>query len=109
MNATRYLLAATLVVGISVPLSFAHAATVVTYSSKPTYTVTTVRTVPPYWGVYPARCCYSRVVVAGAVPPPVVVIPPAKPPVRAVYVAPPVTVYPKPRVVYTPAPYYYVP
>jgi hypothetical protein len=110
MNTTRYLFAAAFAVGIGVQMSSAYAATVVTYSSKPTYAVTTVRTTSPYWGVYPAPCCYGRVVVTGTVPAATVaVVPPPKPPVRVVVAPPPVTVYPAPRVVYTPAPYYRAP
>jgi hypothetical protein len=103
MNSTRYLLAAAFAVGISVQLPSAYAATVVTYSSKP---VTTVYTTGPYWGIYPAPCCYTSVVVKGGTSTATVaVVPPPKPPARVVYVAPPVTVYPM-RVVYPSTGYY---
>ena len=108
MNTTRYLLAAAFAVGIFLQFPSAHAATVVTYSSKPTYAVTTVRTTGPYWGISPAPCCYTRVVVTGAP----VVVPPPKPPVRVVYATPTVTVYPvypTARVVYAPTTVYYGP
>jgi len=107
MNTTRYLLAAAFAVGISVQMSSAYAATVVTYTAKAAYAVTTVHTTGPYWGIYAAPCCYTRVVVTAPVPvATVAVVPPPKPPARVVYVAPPVTVYPPARVVYAPAPYY---
>ena len=110
MITTRYFLAAALTVGISMSLSSAYAATVVTYSSKPAYAVTTVRTANSYRGIYPAPCCYTRIVVTAPVAPaPVVVVPPPKPSARVVYMTPPVAVYPKVRVVYAPRPYYYVP
>jgi hypothetical protein len=106
MYTTRYLLAAAFAIGISVQLPCAYAATVVTYSAKPAYAVTTVQTTGPYWGIYPAPCCYTRVVVKGAAPTATVTVaPPPKPPVRVVYVAPPVTVYPT-RVVYPTTGYY---
>jgi hypothetical protein len=105
MNTTRYLYVAALVMGISVQMSSAHAATVVTYNAKPACPVTTVYKTGPYW--YAAPNCYTRVVVKGTKSTATVaVVPPPKPPARVVYVAPPVTVYPTPRVVYTPAPYY---
>jgi hypothetical protein len=107
MNTTRYLFAAAFAVGIGVQMSSAYAATVVTYSSKPAYPVTTVYTTGPYWGIYPAPCCYTRVVVkGGASSATVAVVPPPKPPARVVVAPPPVAVYPAPRVVYAPAPYY---
>lgn len=100
MNTTRYLLAAAFAVGIFVQFPCAHAATVVTTSTKPVYTVTTVQATGPYRVISPAPCCYTRVVVKSAPSTATVaVVPPPKPPVRVVYVAPPVTVYPT-RVVY---------
>jgi hypothetical protein len=106
MNTTRYLITAAFAVGFSVQLPFAYAATVVTYSAKPAYAVTTVQTSEPYSGIYPAPCCYTRVVVKGGTSTATVaVVPPPKPPVRVVYVAPPVTVYPTP-IVYPSTGYY---
>jgi hypothetical protein len=102
MNKTRYLLALSFAVAIITQMPSAYAATVVTYS-------TTVRTTAPYWGIQPAPCCYSRVVVTGVAPTAVIT---TKPPAKVVYVAPPVVVYPAPRSVYVPyypTAYYYVP
>jgi hypothetical protein len=104
MNTTRYVLAAAFAVGITVLWPAAHAGTVVTASTTPGYTVATVRTTGPYWGIQPAPCCYTRVVVTGTTA--VTTVPP---PVRVVYPAPPVVVYPAPRPVYVPTAYYYVP
>jgi hypothetical protein len=111
MNPTRYLLAAAFAVGIGVQLPSAYAATVVTTSAKP---VTTVYTTGPYWGIYPAPCCYTSVVVkGGASMATVAVVPPPKPPARVVYVAPPVTVFPTrlvyPATGYSTRVYYYGP
>ncbi|GLQ49351.1 hypothetical protein ACFFJT_20530 [Dyella flava] len=107
MNKTPYLLASLLAVGIGAYLPSAHAAAVVTYSSAPGYAVTTVHTTGPYYGIHPAPCCYTGVVVTGrASTITVAAVPPPPPLVRMVYAAPVVTVYPPPRVVYVPTAYY---
>ncbi|GGA29195.1 hypothetical protein [Dyella nitratireducens] len=99
MNTKRCLLAAVFAVGISVQLAPIYAATVVTHSATPGYAVTTVRTTGPYWGIYPAPCCYTKVVTKGVTSSASVVVTTSVPPPRVVYVMPPVTVYP-PRAVY---------
>ncbi|GGA14430.1 hypothetical protein [Dyella caseinilytica] len=110
MNKTRYIFAMLLAVGIGTYFSSAHAgAAVVTRSTTPNYSVTTVRTTGSYV-VYPAPCCYSSVVVR-SVPSTVTVksVSPPPPSVRVVYATPVVTTYPAPKVVYMPTTYYYVP
>lgn len=109
MNTTRYLLAAAFAVGISVQLPSAYAATVVTHSAVPGYAVTTVHTTGPYWGIHPAPCCYTGVVVTGTPSATVAATTAVPPPARVVYATPVVTVYPTTRAVYVPAAYYYVP
>lgn len=108
MNKTPYILATCFAVGISAVLPSAHAATVVTHWAAPAYGVTTVHTSGPYWGIHPAPCCYTSVVVTGAAPATIAAVSVAPPPVRVVYPAPVVAVYPA-RPIYAPAAYYYVP
>jgi hypothetical protein len=109
MNATRYVLAAACAVGITVHVTSAHAATIVTHSAVPGYTVTTVHTSGPYWGIQPVPCCYTRVVTTSAVPKAAVSTVVTLPPVRVVYVVPPAVVYATPRITHAPSAYYYVP
>ncbi|GLQ89859.1 hypothetical protein [Dyella flagellata] len=107
MNTNRYLLTAAFAVGISVQLPSAYAATVVTHSATPAYAATTVHTTGPYWGIQPAPCCYTRVVVAPTAT--IAVAPVAPPPARVVYTLPTVTVYPTAKAIYVPSTHNYVP